>query len=741
MFRPGDRLDHYVIERHLGTGGFGEVWLARESITERPIALKFINPSMASEDNIVRLERETALLARLDHPAIVTYAGRGYHRHLPYLATAFIQGPTLATLILRGGRMDEVQVLRIAVQVAEGLGYAWDTAELIHRDLKPENILVDVAASSDEDGVRVRIIDLGLALGRRLADAGDRETEAEDRELRRAERRIAAGTPQTMSPEQIQGGELTVRSDMYALGVVMYHLLTGQPPFFGDQDSVIRAHLQLQPRPLGEVLPGLQPQTAQIVHRLLSKLPEGRYRDWGACAASLRTVLHRLAPPRPATARISQRQRTVRPASTPTGISTPTGDLPPAAPATGFSAPLPPALAPDLAAAAARAPQPAVEDGLTPEQRAAVWSWLFRQPALVAAAVAPVQPAAAERAALPVPAALPMPAAPPAPGVPTAPDPAPRPISDLLPFLSTGPAAAVTAPLQPPTHPQPPAPPPASEPEPAAAAAADPGIAAEASAMILEAARELVVGRQAPAGNAPEPLTKRVTARLRRLVAGREASLHAIDEALAQGRTAQAARLLDELASDTGNDGACALRRARLAALDRDPVMLVRWARSAVNQGVEGPMPLALLGLGHLIQGEPVTAITIFTRLAAEHPQSAIGFAGLAAADLLAGRPAKADGALALARERDRSPALRRLEACFARLSGQPGAEEAVLTQLLRDHPDDGAAAARLRAMRSQEGSSRSRRSTATANTGSGRLPPVGEHPALVRRRPTDPGR
>ncbi len=756
MFRPGDRLDHYHIERHLGTGGFGEVWLARESITDRPIALKFISPDVASEDNIVRLERETALLARLDHPAIVTYAGRGYHQHLPYLATEFIQGPTLATLIVQGGRMDEVQVLRIASQVAEGLGYAWDTAEIIHRDLKPENILVDVAHSDDQDGVRIKIIDLGLALGRRLFDVTDADLEAEDREARRAERRLAAGTPQTMSPEQIQGGELTVRSDMYALGVVMYHLLTGQPPFAGTQDDVVRAHVYTQPRDLGQILSGIQPQTAAIVHRLLSKLPEGRYRDWAGCAASLRAVLHRLAPPRPATSRISARVRPARPASTPTGVSTATGDLPTAAPAIapgpGFipgmpegtalpGVPVTPGVAADLAAAAARAPAPAVEDGLTPEQRAAVWSWLFRHPAVVAAAVQPTEPVPA--AAGPVGAIPPRsPGHAPAPPI-VPPEPATvadgpvRPLSDLVPFLSTQPAR------------------PAAPPEPAAPARADTGagdpapaaatataeslrdIPADLAQMIVGAAHEVICGRRTAAVTAaPEPLTKRFTARLRRLVAGREAAIEAIDEALRSGRLEQAARQLDDLASDAGNDGACALRRARLAALQEDPVMVLRWARSAVNQGVADPLALALLGLGHLLQGEPATAATVFNRLTAEHPEAVAGYAGLAAACCLTGRLPQADGALALARNRDPLPALRRLEACRARLAGDAAAEEAILTQLLRETPDDAAATARLRGLRRGDGSSQTRRHTA-----GGRSPVDAPETGALVRRHTDPGR
>jgi hypothetical protein len=770
MFRPGDRLDHYRIERHLGTGGFGEVWLARESITDRPIALKFVSPGVASEDNIVRLERETALLARLDHPAIVTYAGRGYHQHLPYLATEFIQGPTLATLIVQGGRMDEVQVLRIAVQVAEGLGYAWDTAEIIHRDLKPENILVDVAHSDDQDGVRIKIIDLGLALGRRLFDAADADLEAEDREARRAERRIAAGTPMTMSPEQIQGGDLTVRSDMYALGVVMYHLLTGQPPFAGAQDDVVRAHLKLQPRDLVQVLPGIQPQTSAIVHRLLNKLPEGRYRDWAGCAASLRAVLHRLAPPRPVTARVSARIRPARPVSTPTGVSTATGDLPPVMPAPAAVIPVPagmpaalpgvpvaPMMAAELAAAAARAPVPAVEDGLTPEQRAAVWSWLFRHPAVVAAAVQPAEPVhpggpvvatpAHGQPRLP-PAAGPGHPAVPAGGAPVPPpnaggDPNPRPLSDLVPFLSTQPARPA-APVQ--AAPVPPAPGPAAPvaavPASAAETAPEPTEAsrelpADLVQMLVGAVHELVCGRVAAAPTAPEPLTRRFTARLRRLVAGREAAIEAIDEALRTGRLDQAARQLDDLASEAGNDGACALRRARLAALQQDPVMVLRWARSAVNQGVADPLALALLGLGHLLQGEPATAITVFTRLIAEHPGAVAGPGGLAAACCLAGRLPQADAALAAARGHAASPAFHRLDACRARLAGDTGAEEAILAQLLRETPDDAAAANRLRTLRRGEGSGNTRRHTAGSSRHATGSPETG---ALVRR-PTDHGR
>jgi predicted Zn-dependent protease len=255
--------------------------------------------------------------------------------------------------------------------------------------------------------------------------------------------------------------------------------------------------------------------------------------------------------------------------------------------------------------------------------------------------------------------------------------------------------------------------------------------------MAVGAVHEVVCGRPvASTAAAPEPLTKRFTARLRRLVAGREAAIEAIDDALRLGRLDQAARQLDDLASDAGNDGACALRRARLAALQQDPVMVLRWARSAVNQGVADPLALALLGLGHLLQGEPATAVTVFNRLIAEHPEALAGYAGLAAACALTGRLPQMDGALVLARERDASAAVRRLEACRARLAGDAASEEAILAQLLREAPDDQAAATRLRVLRRGDGSGNTRRHTASSHRNATHAPETG---ALVRR-PTDPG-
>ena len=257
MLQSGERIDHYLLIDCLGTNQFGEVWTARESITERLVRLNFLDRD--GDYEIARFTRTMSLLSRLNHPAIIAPTGHGFHRRRSYFATEHVRGPTIASLMRSGARrMDEIKVLQLAAQLAEGLAHAWTVAEIIHRSLGPETVLIDLASMQEDYGqLRVKLVDFGNALGRRLIDQYDSDAEAEEESFQRAALQERVGNPLTMAPEQIQGARLTVGCDMYALGVTMHLLLAGAPPFSGNDEELRQGHLRTTPLDLRQVVPGM----------------------------------------------------------------------------------------------------------------------------------------------------------------------------------------------------------------------------------------------------------------------------------------------------------------------------------------------------------------------------------------------------------------------------------------------------------------------------------------------------
>ncbi len=788
--RPGEKVDNYLIDRSLGAGEFGEVWLAREAITNRRIALKFITGSNIdpSDDRVQRLEREISLLARLDHPTIIAYAGHGFRRGLPYLAVEFVDGPTLGSLVDRGGRMGELHVMQVAAQVAEGLGFAWKKAELIHRDLKPENILIDMASLSDPDsGVRIKIIDLGLAHGRRLVAQYDDESAREETHVLERSMREVVGSPVYMSPEQVRGARLDARSDMYALGITLYQVLTGHPPFTGESKEVMRAHLRQQPRDLAQVVPGLNRRVAAMVQRLLAKAPESRYPDWAACAEAANQVIETLKPrratgkPQPTT---SLTRRASNPESSPSGKATsldystenripeltPVFGVPVIGPGAGIPgggaqtderrrpAPegqkefaVPPAssmgqplqtggagtgagTAPPAGTAPGAATPwaaPRIDDGLTDAQRAAVWAFLFRHPAVLAEAVQPqpMQEPVTSRSSSRVPTqppgqtsgkrvAVSHTSPPPAPGVRSgtrtdnpggtaaAASTSDAQSTQLLSFPKdssthsanafpdTAEVSGSVSALQSQRSWEAPAPAPAPAEPPQLVQASTPGIARQAVLAVLNPA---ILGRVRVATAKPRSITQRFTSSLRRMVGGRESTLNDIDLALAQGRFAVATTLLDSLASSSGNDADLCLRRARLAGLTGVEVDATRWSQLAINQQCKDPTALGILGLMYLRQSQNEFAGSVFQNLTHEHAASPMGPLGMAGVSLVDGHFPSASAMLNEALTRDpRCAPASRLAALFCQANRDAKGETDHLRYALDLEPEDPDALQRL---------------------------------------------
>ena len=285
MFDPAEDLEgrtiaeRYEIEARIGTGGMGAVYRARQLGLERPVALKVLKQHAAwDRDTVKRFHREAKTMSLLVHPNTVRIFDFGETEDgLLYLAMEMLEGRMLTEAILEEhlGVQDAVD---IAAQVLLSLSEAHDKG-IIHRDLKPDNIFLAEDPTSTEPVVKV--LDFGIAkLMTTTSGVDSLETQAG----------TVFGTPKYMSPEQAQGHPLDSRCDLYAVGVLLYAMLTGGPPFDDDDAVVIMAkHIQDMPEPPRQRLPEAPIPKAldKVVMRALEKLPEDRFRDANEFLAAL----------------------------------------------------------------------------------------------------------------------------------------------------------------------------------------------------------------------------------------------------------------------------------------------------------------------------------------------------------------------------------------------------------------------------------------------------------------------
>ena len=254
----GRRVGNYIIRRELGHGGMGVVYLADDTRLQRRVALKALNPALGESPGLrERLRNEARAAAGLSHPGVATvYALEEIDNQL-YMAYEFVPGSNLRSL-LKSGPLPMREVVSIGLQLARALAEA-HTVGIVHRDLKPENVI------KTPSGV-VKILDFGLALSEqgtqpRLTHTG-----------------IVVGTPAYLSPEQVRGQQADFRSDLFALGLVLYELASGTNPFVGRSVSTTIARiLDEDPPPLSEVLPKCEPGLDRIIKVCLRKSPAERY--------------------------------------------------------------------------------------------------------------------------------------------------------------------------------------------------------------------------------------------------------------------------------------------------------------------------------------------------------------------------------------------------------------------------------------------------------------------------------
>ena len=269
--RAGDRLGRYQILSELGAGGMGVVYRALDERLDREVAIKVLPEEVADEtDRLARFELEAKAVARLDHPNILAIHDFGTEEGVAYAVTELLEGENLRETVL-SGTLTPRKALLLGQEIATGLAAAHEKG-IIHRDLKPENIFLTT------DG-RVKILDFGLTKLTHpetdIVEAAELPTEASATAAG-----VVMGTPGYVSPEQLRGKPADARSDIFALGVVLYEMLSGTRPFAGTTaDEVSAATLKDDPAPVSERVNKIMPGVGTIVSHCLEKRPEERFQS------------------------------------------------------------------------------------------------------------------------------------------------------------------------------------------------------------------------------------------------------------------------------------------------------------------------------------------------------------------------------------------------------------------------------------------------------------------------------
>jgi len=267
MLQIGDQFDHYQIRAHIAQGGMSHIYRAYDLLAGKEVALKIPDRTMIGDPaQYERFQRELEVMRTLHHPAIQRGLASGQYNNTPYLVTELVTGESLRDVIHRTAPLSPEAATALIRKVADGMAHCHDS-DIIHRDLKPENILI-------AEGGQPIILDFGLAL-----------TKGSHR-VTYANLSATAGTPEYMAPEQIEGARGDKRTDLYALGIMFYEMLSGKTPFGGDNPLAVMAqHLNAAAPRLDSQ--GVPPALAAIVARCLARDPDERYADMHALIRDL----------------------------------------------------------------------------------------------------------------------------------------------------------------------------------------------------------------------------------------------------------------------------------------------------------------------------------------------------------------------------------------------------------------------------------------------------------------------
>ena len=262
----------YRVERLIGEGGFGRVYSAADVRLGRNVAIKVIRPEYAGARAFVdRFRKEGTALAKFRHPGIVPIYDIREHGGLIYYVMPLIEGDTLRMMLDKRGKLSPKETQRILIELCDCLA-ATHRAGIIHRDIKPDNIILEGFFAS------ALLMDFGIAKATKSETTTDSG--------------IAVGTPTYMSPEQASGDtSIDHRSDIYSLGVLGYHMLTGKPPFTGrTAHAVIAGHVAELPPPIRRINPSVPKRMADAVEKCLEKKPDDRYQNAMALSEELQLV-------------------------------------------------------------------------------------------------------------------------------------------------------------------------------------------------------------------------------------------------------------------------------------------------------------------------------------------------------------------------------------------------------------------------------------------------------------------
>ena len=273
MLQPGDRIGRYEIQRRLGRGGMGTVYVAHDPNLGRLVAVKVFAGDLDAAEAADKFNREARAAAALNHPHIVTIHDFGDFDSQPFIVMEYIQGDTLARLIRRKVELSLPERLRLIEELCAGVAYAHGF-DVIHRDIKPANLMVDRSG-------RLKILDFGIA--RMLGSSLSKAT-------------ALIGTPGYMAPEQIHGGAIDRRSDIFSVGVVTYELLSYAEAFPGDSvPAITHRILTEEPASLTKLVPAIPAELVAIVEKALKKDAAGRFADAGAFGAAIAQVQRSLS--------------------------------------------------------------------------------------------------------------------------------------------------------------------------------------------------------------------------------------------------------------------------------------------------------------------------------------------------------------------------------------------------------------------------------------------------------------
>ena len=269
------RFGNYILEKELGQGGMGTVYLARDAGLDREVALKILRADLGEDPAFAhKFLEEVEVTASLAHPNIIRVYTLGGQAGRLYLVMEHLDRPSLETRMETGGKIPEAEVLEIGIGIASALQFAHEETGMIHRDIKPGNLLFG-------RGDIPKLADFGLAAGARSALGQQDEI---------------WGTPYYVSPERLSREEEDIRSDLYSLGATLYHALAGRAPFeAATAEEVAQRHLMDRPPPLRSLCPNAHEQTVFSIDRCLMKAKESRWQTYADFGNHLADALRRIS--------------------------------------------------------------------------------------------------------------------------------------------------------------------------------------------------------------------------------------------------------------------------------------------------------------------------------------------------------------------------------------------------------------------------------------------------------------